>query len=125
MGIVSFSVLATVGLLSVASDTNRRARDETFTAQLAANEFERIRSLSAANFPSTTYDTRYYDVNLADLGTTKTGGAFYEFKMDIVTLAAPAAADLAFNAEIRYPANAPPANQNVSRFTTLMNIPKP
>ncbi|MBA2432544.1 MAG: prepilin-type N-terminal cleavage/methylation domain-containing protein, partial [Chthoniobacterales bacterium] len=29
MGIVSFSVLATVGLLSVANDTNRRSREET------------------------------------------------------------------------------------------------
>ena len=125
MGIVAFSVLVTVGLLSVASDTNSRSRDETFAAQLAANEFERIRSLGAVNFPTTTYDTRYYDVNLKDLGTSKTGDAVYEFKMDLVTLAAPAAADMAFNAEIRYPANAAAASQRVSRFTTLMNIPKP
>lgn len=122
LGVVSFAVVATVGLLSVASDTNRRARDETFAAQVAANEFARIRSLSA-NFPTSSYTTRYYDVNLVGLGTTKTADAVYELKIDLVTLPAPAAADMAFNAEVRYPANA--AAPNVSRFTTLMNIPKP
>jgi uncharacterized protein (TIGR02598 family) len=125
LGVVTFSVLATVGLLSVASDTNRRSRDETFAAQVVANEFARIRSLSAINFPTTTYDTRYYDSNLADLGTSKTADAVYELKMDLVTLTAPAAADMVFNAEVRYPANAAAAAQNVSQFTTLMNKPKP
>ena len=124
MGIVSFSVLATVGLLSVASDTNRRSRDETFAAQLAANEFSRIRALGAANFPKTTYQTRFYDANLVDLGTTKTTAAVYSFAIKIVPLNPPTPADLVYNGEVSYPANAPAANQSVVRFTTLMNIPK-
>src|ERR1700704_6628464 len=82
MGIVSFSVLATVGLLSVASNTNKNARDEGFAARLASNEFERLRSLSSSSafWPATpgtlpTYSTRYYDSNLTDLGTTNTSNA--------------------------------------------------
>jgi uncharacterized protein (TIGR02598 family) len=125
IGIVSFSVLATVGLLSIGNDTNKRARDEAFAAQLASNEFERIRSLSAANFPTTTYNTRYFDSNLTDLGTSKVANAIYAFSIDIIPMPSPAPADLAFNAEVRFPANAPTANQSVVRFTTLMNIPKP
>ncbi len=125
MGIVSFSVLATVGLLSVANDTNRRSREETFSAQLAANEFERIRSLSAANFPTSTYTPRFFDANLADLGTNNSANAVYQFAITIVPLNPPTPADYVFNAEIRYPANAPAANQNVALFTTLMNAPQP
>lgn len=122
MGIVSFSVLATVGLLSVATDTNRRSRDETFAAQLAANEFERMRSLSAANFPTSTYNTRYFDSNLKEVGSGDIT-AVYEFGVTISPAPSPAPADLIFNAEVRYPAKAP--NQNKVLFTTLMNIPKP
>ena len=123
MGIVSFSVLATVGLLSVASDTNKRARDETFAAQIAANEFERLRALSVVNFPTTTYQPRYYDAASAEVQSTS-ANAVYKFTITITPLTPPAAADLVFNGEVRYPANAPAANQNVVRFTTLMNIPR-
>ncbi len=124
MGIVSFSVLATVGLLSVANDTNRRSREETFAAQLAANEFDRLRALSAVNFPAS-YNARYFDANLGDLGTNKTSAAVYQFGISIVPLSPPVPADSVFNAEVRYPANAPAASQSVYRFTTLMNTPKP
>jgi len=122
IGIVSFSVLATIGLLSVANETNKKSRDEAFSAQLAANEFERIRSLGAGNFPTTVYVTRYFDSELKDLGTTATPSAVYALAIDIVSLTAPAPADLLFNAEVRYPASAPAPT--VLRFTTLMNIPK-
>ena len=123
IGIVSFSVLVTFGLLSVANDTNKKARDEGLAARLAANEFDRIRSLSSANFPSS-YTTRYYDTDLRDLGTSKTANAVYEFN---VTFATPPSGttDTLLNAEVRYPANAPAANQNIFRFTGLMNIPTP
>jgi type II secretory pathway pseudopilin PulG len=123
LGIVSFSVLATVGLLSVANDTNRRSRDETFAAQLAANEFARLRSLSAANFPTGTYNPRYFTADLAEVGANDTK-AVYKFGLTIVPMAAPAAAEFVFNADVSYPALAPTANQTVVRFTTLMNRPK-
>lgn len=123
IGIVSFAVLSTFGLLSVATDTSRRARDEQSAAQLVQNEFQRIRSLSSANFPTTTYVTRYYDASLNDLGTTLNGTAIYQLQIAIVASAAPAPADRIFNAEVHYPANAVPANQNIVRFTTLMNLP--
>jgi uncharacterized protein (TIGR02598 family) len=121
IGIVSFAVLSTFGLLSVATDTNRRARDEQAAAQLVQNEFQRIRSLSS-NFP-TTYTTRYYDASLNDLGTTLSAAAIYQLQIAIVTPAVPAPADRIFNAEVHYPANAVAANQNIVRFTTLMNLP--
>ena len=70
IGIVSFSVLATVGLLSVASDTNKRSRDEGNAARLAANEFERLRSLGTPNFPSADY-SRYYDSDLKEVATDR------------------------------------------------------
>lgn len=123
IGVVSFSILATVGLLSVANDTSKKARDEGFAARLAANEFERLRSLNATNFPNP-YPTHYYDSNLVDLGTIKTSNAVYEFSIQFSTLPA-GAADLLLNAEVRYPAQAVAANQNVFRFTTLMNNPPP
>ncbi len=123
IGIVSFAVLSTFGLLSVANDTNRRSRDEQACAQLVRNEFQRIRSLGAVNFPNTIYITRYYDAGLNDLGTTINGASIYQLKMAIVTPAAPAPADRIFNAEVHYPANAAPANQKVVRFTSLMNLP--
>lgn len=124
VGVVSFSVLATVGLLSVASDTNKRAKDEASSARLAANEFERLRSLSSVTFSTyyPTYSTRYYDSNSVDLGTTKTANAVYELHIQFST-APTGTADTLLDAEVRYPAQAPSANQSVSRFTTLMNIP--
>lgn len=124
IGVVSFAVLSTFGLLSVASDTNRRSREEQSAAQIVQNEFQRIRSLSSANFPASTYVSRYYDVNLNDLGTNVTADAIYQLQIAIVTPAAPAPADRIFNAEVHYPANATPANQNTVRFTTLMNVPQ-
>ena len=123
IGVVSFSILTTVGLLSVANDASKKARDEGFAARLAANEFERIRCLSATNFPNP-YATHYYDSNLVDLGTTKTSNAVYEFSIQF-TVPAAGTADLLLNAEVRYPAQAPAANQSVFRFATLMNNPTP
>ena len=122
IGIVSFAVLSTFGLLSVATDTSKRARDEQSAAQLVQNEFQQIRSLSSANFP-VTYTTRYYDASLNDLGTILNGAAIYQLQIAILTPAAPAPADRILNAEVHYPANAAPANQNIVRFTTLMNLP--
>jgi hypothetical protein len=79
------------------------------------NEFERIRSLSSANFP-VTYATRYYDASLNDLGTTLNGAAVYQLQIAILTPAAPPPADRILNAEVRYPANAVAASQNVVRI---------
>ena len=98
IGIVSFAVLSIFGLLAVATDTNKRARDEHSAAQLVDNEIERIRSLSSAAFPVT-------------------------YVIVVLTPAAPAPADRILNAEVRYPANAVLANQNVLRIPTLMNLP--
>ena len=130
IGLVSFSVLATIGLLSIGGDTAKRAKDEQFAARLADNEFEKIRSLSASSsfWPAggslPGYSSRYFDSGLSDIGTTKTADAIYEISMSFV--AAPVGtADFVANAEVRYPANAPTANQNVYRFTTLMNVPSP
>jgi len=122
IGVVSFAVLSTFGLLSVAIDANKQSQDDQAAARLVENEFQRIRSLSSANFPST-YDARYYDADLNDLGTSLTGSAVYQLQISIVTPEAPAPADKIFNAEVHYPANAPAANQTVVRFTTLMNVP--
>lgn len=142
IGVVSFSVLATVGLLSVASDTSKRAKDEGSAARLAANEFERLGSLSSADsFWSTrplAYPTRYYDSNLTYLGTNRTtaltNGAVYQFQISFIeapTAGNPTAsptpptgtADVVLNAEARYPVQAATANQSAFRFTTLMNSP--
>ncbi len=134
IGIVSFAVLSTFGLLSVATDTSKRARDEQSCAQLAQNEFQRIRSLGSVNFPMTTYVTRYYDAALNDLGTTLNGAAIYQLQISIAPYPTPfpsptptpipsAWAQLLFNAEVRYPANAPPANQKIVRFPTLVTSP--
>src|SRR5437016_6088643 len=115
IGVVSFSVLATFGLLSVANDTSKKARDEGLAARLAANEFERIQSLSSANFPSS-YTTRYFDSYLSDLGTDKSiamqAGAVYEFQIASPFPAAPSGTgDWILNAEVRFPVAAPTANQ--------------
>src|SRR5436853_3903591 len=138
IGIVSFAVLATVGLLSVARGTNKRAKDEGSASRLAANEFERLRSLSATSAFWTTrplaYATRYFDSNLTDLGTTSTSAAVYQFQISFIeapSIANPnpsptpptGTADVVVNAEVRYPAQAAAANQSVYRFTTLMNFP--
>jgi uncharacterized protein (TIGR02598 family) len=129
IGLVSFSVLATIGLLSIGGDTAKRAKDESSAARLAENEFERLRSLTTTSSfwpttPSTlpTYTTRYYDSGLADLGTTSLSNAIYRLSITFST-APTGTADLVANAEVRYPANAPAANQSVYRFTTLLNIP--
>ena len=122
IGIVSFAVLSTFGLLLVATDTNKRARDDQAAGRLVENEFQRIRSLSSSNFPST-YDTHYFDADLNDLGTSLTGAAIYQLQINIVTPTGTAAADRIFNAEVHYPANAAAPNQAVVRFITLMNVP--
>lgn len=120
IGIVSFSVLTTFGLLSVANDTNKKARDEGFAARLAANEFDRLRSLSSANFP-TTYNTRYFDANLKDLGTSSAPpGVVYSFSVQFLT-APSGTADTVLTAQVKYPAKA--ASPNVVNFTTLVNTP--
>lgn len=121
MGIVSFSVLATIGLLSVANDTSKNARDEGMAARLASNEFDRIRSLSAKTFP-TAYATRYFDSDLKDLGTSKTFAAVYAFSITFVPSPANSGtADEILNAEVACPVQA--AKPQVFRFTTLVNIP--
>jgi type II secretory pathway pseudopilin PulG len=127
MGVVSFSVLATVALLSTANDTSRRARDEMSAAQLAENEFSRIRSLSAANFPINGYVARYFDANLKDLGTNPNPAAVYQFRIDLVPSPPPSPPPptMLFNGEVRYPASAPEQNQEVVRFTTVMVVPRP
>ena len=69
IGIVGFSVLATVALLSVGNDANKRARDEGFAAQIAANEFARLRSLSAVTFPSpipATLPPQFFDSDMKE-----------------------------------------------------------
>jgi uncharacterized protein (TIGR02598 family) len=129
IGLVSFSILATIGLLSIGSDTAKRAKDESTAARLVENEFERLRSLSgsAGFWPADTstvptYSSRYYDSNFGELPTTT--NAIYQ--LNIAFAAAPTGtADFVANAELRYPVNAPAANQSVYRFTTLMNIPSP
>ena len=127
IGLVSFSVLATIGLLSIGGDTAKRAKDESSAARLVENEFERLRTLSpAAGFWPTdtstlpTYSSKYYDSNLAELPNST--NAIYQ--LNITFVAAPnGTADFVTNAELRYPASAPAANQSVYRFTALMNIP--
>jgi type II secretory pathway pseudopilin PulG len=132
IGLVSFAVLATFGLLSVANDTSKNARDEGLATRLVANELARIRSLSSTNFPHT-YVTRYFDRRLVDLGTDQTtalqNGAMYQFSIlnDSATSQFPTApsgtGDWLVNAEVRFPVAAPAANQTVFRFTTVLNDP--
>lgn len=129
LGLVAFSVLATLGLLSVANGTGKNARDEQSAARLAANEFARIRSLSATNFPHE-YATRYFDSRLVDLGTDKdaalNSGAMYELRINDGNTfpAAPSGTgDWLLNAEVRFPVAAAATNQTVFRFTTIMNDP--
>lgn len=128
IGVVGFAVLATFGLLSVAGDTGRNARDEQSAARVATNEFNRLRSLSVVNFPTAGYDPRYYDVGLADLGKMKDFGptppptAVYKVSMYLATPSpSPGPADWIVNAEVAYPAQAP--SPTIVRFTTLMNTP--
>jgi uncharacterized protein (TIGR02598 family) len=129
IGLVSFSTLATIGLLSIGSDTAKRAKDESTAARLVENEFERLRSLSqSAGFWPTdttktpTYTSKYYGSDLAQLPNST--NAIYQ--LNITFVAAPTGtADFVANAELRYPATAPAANQSVYKFTTLMNIPSP
>jgi len=142
LGIASISVLATIGLLAVANDTNKKARDEGSAARLASNEFERLNSLGAsATFWTTrplVYATRYYDSNLTDRGidrsTALANGAVYELQMKFIEAPSTGnpnpnptppfgSADVVVNAEVRYPVQAVPNNQSVFRFTTLMNFP--
>ena len=123
IGIVSFSVLATVGLLAVGNDTNKRARDEGFAAQIAANEFERIRSLGVASFPTpipATLPARFFDSDLKEVAAA--AQAAYELQVSLVV--APAGTgDSVLNAEVRYPPQS--ANPNVIHFTTVVVTPGP
>lgn len=122
LGIVSFAVLAVIALLSVANETNRRAREEAFAAQLAANEFERIRAASAATFPPDTYSLFYN----ADLREVSAGdrNAVYELAVAITTpTTTPLPADKIVNAEVRHPVGAAAERQTKFLFTTLINLP--
>ncbi len=139
IGIVGFSVLVTVALLSVANETNKRAREEGFAAQIAANEFARIRSLGATAFPSpiptpdptgappspASLPARFFDSDIKEILPTSpipTPQPAYELRISY--LAAPVgSADVLFNAEVRNPPQA--ANPNVIRFTTLVATPGP
>jgi len=142
VGIVSISVLATIGLLAVANNTNKKARDEGLAARLAANEFDRLSALSASSSFWVTrplaYNTRYYSSNLTDLGTDRsaalTNGAIYQLQISFIEAPSTAnpspsptpptgTADVVANAEVRFPVQAAAANQTVFRFTALMNFP--
>src|SRR4051812_46201444 len=110
LGIAGVSLLSIIGLLAVAGDTGKRARDEGAAARIATNEFDRLRSLTtaAAFWPATsteapTYATRYYDSGMADLGTAKTANADYSLSMTFTT-APSGTADFLVDAEVRYPA---------------------
>jgi uncharacterized protein (TIGR02598 family) len=120
IGILGFAVLATIGLLSVGHDTNKRARDEGFAAQIAANEFERIRSLSAASFPATagSLPSRYFDSEMKEISSN--ARALYELRVDF-SVAPNGTADWVVNAEVR---NLPQAaNPTINRFTILVRSP--
>lgn len=127
MGLVSFAVLTTVALLSVGNDTNKRARDDGFAAQIAANEFSRLRSLSAATFPSpipspgpASLPSRFFNSDMKE--TSAAAQATYELR--VTYFAAPSGtADAIFNAEVRNPPQA--TNPTVFLFTSLMNVPTP
>lgn len=129
IGLVSFSILATIGLLSIGGDTAKKAKDESTAARLVENEFERLRSLSgSAGFwpPDTStvpsYTAKYYSSEFTELPNAT--NAIYQ--LNITFVAAPTGtADFVANAELRCPANTAPKNQNVYRLTTLMNIPSP
>ena len=121
VGIAAFAVLTTIGLMSVGGDAQRRSRDEGLSSRLVANEFERLRSLDKGNFPTSTYNPRYFDSNLVETNSSDPKALY---KLSVTITAAPTnTADLVFNADVRYPARAPTANQNVYHYTTLMNIP--
>jgi uncharacterized protein (TIGR02598 family) len=124
MGLVSFAVLTTIGLLSIGGDTAKRAKDESSAARLVENELERLRSLSATSFSNyyPTYTSKYYDSNLSELPNST--NAIYQLKITFAN-GPTGTADLVANAELRYPANTPATNQSVYRFTALMNIPSP
>src|SRR5436853_662777 len=90
IGLVSFSVLATIGLLTIGGDTGKKARDESSAARLTDNEFARLRSLStAAGFwPSDTstvptYPAKYYDINLNELPNATS--AIYQLSITFVS----------------------------------------
>jgi uncharacterized protein (TIGR02598 family) len=122
MGLVSFSVLATIGLLTIGSDTNKKAKDESSAARLTENEFERLRSLSSTSFSNyyPAYSPKYYDSNLTELPNST--NAIYQLNISFAN-GPTGTADIVANAEVHYPANAPSANQSAFKFTTLMNIP--
>lgn len=133
IGVVSFAVLATFGLLSVGHSTGKDARDQQLAARLATNEFNRLRTLSASNSPLSAspvplYVSRYYDSGLADLGKVSDFGptppptAVYKISITFASPSpSPGPVDWIANAEIAYPALAP--SPTVARFTTLMNTP--
>ncbi len=126
IGVVSFAVLATVGLLSVAAGTNKDARDEGLAARLASNEFERLRALNS-NFPST-YVQRAFDSNLADLGQVSgkpSHDAAYLFDINFSPPSAPQGTLVLIDGVVSYPALAPATIQTKRHFTTLMNVPVP
>ena len=135
IGIVAFAALSTFGLLSVATDTSKRSRDDQAAAQIATNEFQRIRSLSSADpmwaTSPPTYATRYYANDLTDLGASASPppGAVYQFAITVTTFPTPpptpatAPADFILNAEVHYPVTAPSANRNIVRFSVLLNRP--
>jgi type II secretory pathway pseudopilin PulG len=124
IGLVSFSILVTIGLLSIGGDTGKRAKDEAAAARLTENEFERLRALSSTAFSNyyPAYGTKYFDSNVSEVPNST--NAIYQLTISFSN-GATGTADLVANAEVRYPANAAPSNQNVYRFTTLMNIPSP
>lgn len=124
IGISTVAVVTTAGLLVVATDTQKRAADETYAVQIASNELERIGAITDVSRFPTVVGPLYYDGAMGAL-PSKTADAVYE--ITVQASPAPAAPDLPqariFNAEVRFPAGSS-APENL-RFTKLIPVPAP
>jgi uncharacterized protein (TIGR02598 family) len=124
IGVSSFALLTAVGMLVVATDTQKRSADATYAVQIAANEFERIGAISDPALFPTQYPSRYFDATMAAL-PSRTPAAVYEFAVlgDPIPAAPGMANARLFNAEVRFPVGS--VAPEVLRFTKVIPAPSP
>ncbi|HRJ71371.1 MAG TPA: hypothetical protein PLS03_04065 [Terrimicrobiaceae bacterium] len=118
LGIVSFVLLALLGLLSVGIGAGKSSREDTFAAGLGVNILAELKTRDYASLPPSSVSYYSYD----GVATNVPSGAYYQCTTETLTSALPQTNAQGFSKrvkiEIVWPLTAPAAQRQTNLFET-------
>ncbi len=118
LGIVSFVLLALLGLLSVGIGAGKSSREDTFAAGLGVNILADLKTVDYANLPPSSVTYYTYD----GAATNIPSGAYYQCTTEALASTMPQTNAQSFSKrvkiEIVWPLTAPAAQRQTNLFET-------